>query len=112
MNRALGDLGDPANENAIGERIDLHVRAVTDLDVGDVGLVNLDHSLHRGQVGNGQEHRPGVVHRPDDRGLALLYVEPRHASGDGRLDYRFRQSIPGLLEVGLRLQGSELRGLE
>jgi hypothetical protein len=69
--RLVADLGDVALEDAAGERVDGDVGGLAELDVDDVGLVDLDLGGDDGHVGEGHQGRAFGVLDADDHGLAL-----------------------------------------
>ena len=69
----------------------------------DVGLVDLDLGLDQRHVGDGQQHRAGVVHRADDRRLALLDVAAGDDAVHRRGDDDLGQVVPRRRQAGLLL---------
>ncbi len=100
LNRAVADFGDPGGERLAGHRVDRDLGHLTDLHVGNVGLVDFDFRFDHRHVGHLEQHGSGVVHGADHRRFTLLDV----AAGDDAVDRRFDPDLaqvgPGVLERG------------
>src|SRR5215471_482316 len=103
LERAVADLDDVAGERLVLDRVDGDLRLLADLDVGDVGLVDFDLRFDQRHVGDRQQHRARVVHRPDHDRLALFDVAARDDALDRRLDADLAQVVLGVLERRLLL---------
>jgi len=53
-------------------------------DLGDISLIYVRLRDHTREIGDGHQHRPGIVHGPGDHILALLDIYARYHTGDGR----------------------------
>jgi len=71
---AVANLGDVTLERSVWYRVDGHDCGLAERDRRDVGLVHFDFGLDERHVGNGQQHRAGVVHRADDHVFTFFDV--------------------------------------
>ena len=102
LNRAVADFRHVPLEGPVGNRVDRDFRDLPELDVRNVGFVDLDFGLDDRHVGDRQQHRAGVVHRADDGRLPLLDVPARDDAGDRRFDPHFAE---------IELRAGELRAI-
>ena len=103
LDRAVADFGHTAGEGLVRQRVDRDLRPLTELDVRDVGFVDLDLRLDDRHVGERQQDGAGVVHRADYRRFALLDVPAGDDAVDRRFDADLAEIVAGALEAGALL---------
>src|SRR5581483_4824490 len=108
LNRAVADFGDVSLERFVLNGVDRNLRDLADLDVGHVRLVDFNLRLDHVHVGEFEQHGPGVVHRADDRGFALLHVPPRDDAVDRRFHADAAQVVARAVETGALLRDAAL----
>ena len=72
LDRAVADLGDVTAEGPVRHGVDGHLRHLSNGHRRDFRLVYFNFGLDDRHVGDRQQHRSGIVHRPEHRGLALF----------------------------------------
>ena len=108
--RAGADFGDQSGERLVRIGIDGDIGALADLDVGNIGLVDLHHGLNHAHIGNGEQLSPGIVHGSDDGDFALL-DRKRGDDAIHRRDHRgLGERVTGGGDVGPGLIDSTLGG--
>ncbi len=90
-------------ERLVRDRINRDLRALPELHVRHVGLVDLDLGLDDPHVRQRQQHRAGVVHRPDDGRFTFLDVAAGDDAVDWRLDALLAQVVARAFEPGALL---------
>ncbi len=76
---------------------------LSQFDERDISLVDFDLGLDDRHVGDGQQDRPGIVHRANHHVLALLDVAAGDDAVEGRLEARLRQRVLAAHESSLLL---------
>src|SRR3989442_782920 len=104
LNRTVADLGDLAPERLVMHRVDGDLGRLVEHDGWDVRFVDLYLRFDHRHVGNRQQHRAGIVHRPDDDVLALLDVATGHDAIHRGGDDDLAQVVARGLELSLLLQ--------
>src|SRR5438093_310910 len=104
LNRTVADLGDLAAERLVMHRVDGDLGRLVEHDGWDVRFVDLYLRFDHRHVGNRQQHRAGIVHRPDDDVLALLDVATGHDAIHRGGGDDLAQVVARGLELSLLLQ--------
>jgi hypothetical protein len=112
LDRAVANLGDSPLERPVRHRIDGLSGRLPERDRRNVGFVHFDFRLEQRHVGDGQEHRPGVVHRADDGRLAFLDVAACHQTVHRRRDDDLIQVVARGREAGTLLADLLLAGVD
>ena len=87
-------------ERFLRDGVNRDFRRLANLHVRHVGFVYFDFGLNDAHIGERQQHRAGVVHRADHRGLAFLDVPSGNDAVDRRLDPVLAQVVARALEDG------------
>src|SRR6266540_1230749 len=110
--RRVLDLRDQSLEYPVWICLDRENRLLSDLDVGDIRLVDHQHGLDGRHVGDRHQLGPRVVHRTDDGDLAFLDRQVGHDAIDRRPHGRLGERVAGRVQVGPVLLHAPLGHLE